>query len=210
MKLILSLLLLAGLVCCAAPSLAESAAALPELPDKLDAIAGASALARGFQARRGADCLTRSAYDFEAESNRIGQDFAGDGEEELYRLTGRRFAVRNFREWLKKHQDECRTNRKEFDWYALLAEMTEFFLTAEIGVRKEFFLRKYFPEVTDELRERFQVYEYLKRELDTFDSVRKAYLDFHSGFTPEQNLKNSADELFPAAMKKGLEKLIAS
>ena len=37
MKLILSLLLLAGLVCCAAPSLAESAAALPELPDKLPA-----------------------------------------------------------------------------------------------------------------------------------------------------------------------------
>ena len=182
----------------------------PELPDKLDAIAGASALARGFQARRGADCLSRSAYDFEAEINRIGQDFTGDGEEELYRLTGRRFAARNFLEWLKKHQDECRTNRKEFDWYALLAEMTEFFLTAEIGVRKEFFLRKYFPEVTEELRERFQVHEYLKRALDTFNSVRKAYLDFHSGFTPERNLKNSADELLPAAVKKGLEKLPAN
>ena len=182
----------------------------PELPDKLDAIAGASALARGFQARRGADCLSRSAYDFEAEINRIGQDFTGDGEEELYRLTGRRFAALNFQEWLKKHQDECRANRKEFEWYILLAEVTVFFLTAEIGLRKEFFLRKYFPEVSDELRERFQVHEYLKRALDTFNSVRKAYLDFHSGFTPEQNLKNSADELLPAALKKGLEKLLAS
>ena len=183
--------------------------AAPELPDKLDAIAGASVLARGFQARRGADCLSRSAYDFEAEINRIGQDFAADGEEELYRLTGRRFAARNFLEWLKEHQDECRTNRKEFDWYALLAEMTEFFLTAEIGVRKEFFLRKYFPEVTEELRERFQVHEYLRKAADSFDRVREDYLNFHAGFTLERNLKNSADELYPATLKKGLENLLA-
>ena len=181
----------------------------PELPDKLDAIAGACSLARGFQARRGADYLTRLPYDFDREIEWIGQDFSGDGEEELYRLAGKRFAALNFLGWLKSRQGECRTNRKEFEWYILLAEMTVFFLTAEIGVRKEFFLRKYFPEVTDELRERFQVYEYLKRALDQFDAVRKAYLDFHSGFTPEPNLKNSADELFPAAMKQGLEKLLA-
>ena len=171
------------------------------LPDKLDAIAGASALARGFQARRGADCLSRSAYDFEAEINRIGQDFAGDGEEELYRLTGRRFAARKFQEWLIKHQGECRTNRKEFEWYQLLAEMTDFFLTAELGVRKEFFLRKYFPEVTEELRERFQVHEYLRCAGESFDTVRKAYLDFHAGFALEPNLRNSAEELFPVALK---------
>ena len=181
----------------------------PELPDKLDAIAGACSLARGFQARRGADCLSRSAYDFEAESNRIGQDFAGDGEEELYRLTGRRFAARNFLEWLKKHQDECRTNRKEFEWYLLLAEMTEFFLTAELGVRKEFFLRKYFPEVTEELRERFQVHEYLRCAAGSFDRVREHYLDFHTGFALEPNLRNSAEELFPPSMKAGLATLFA-
>ena len=182
----------------------------PELPGKLDAIAGACSLARGFQVRRGGDYLMRLPYDFDQEIERIRLDFSGDGEEELYRLTGKRFAALNFLDWLKSRQGDCRTNRKEFEWYILLAEMTVFFLTAEIGVRKEFFLRKYFPEVTGELRERFQVYEYLKRALETFDAVRKAYLDFHSGFTPERNLKNSADELFPAALKKGLEKLPVS
>ena len=87
--------------------------------------------------------------------------------------------------------------------------MTEFFLTAEIGVRKEFFLRKYFPEVTEELRERFQVHEYLRKAADSFDRVRENYLNFHAGFTPERNLKNSADELFPATLKRGLENLLA-
>jgi len=151
----------------------------------------------------------RLPYDFDQEIERIRLDFSGDGEEELYRLTGKRFAAQNFLDWLTLRLGECRTNRKEFEWYILLAEMTVFFLTAEIGVRKEFFLRKYFEELSCELRERFQVYEYLKQALETFDSVRKAYLDFHSGFTPERNLKNSADELFPDALKKGLEKLLA-
>ena len=63
----------------------------PELPDKLDAVAGACSLARGFQARRGDDYLTRLPYDFDQEIERIRQDFSGDGEEELYRLTGKRF-----------------------------------------------------------------------------------------------------------------------
>ena len=183
---------------------------MPELPDKLDAIAGACGLARGFQTRRGADCLTRLPYDFKQEIERIGQDFTGDGEEELYRLTGRRFAALDFLDRLRSLLPSCRTNRKEFEWYILLAEMTVFFLTAEIGLRKEFFLRKYFPEVTEELRERFHVYEYLRKAHDLFDAVRKHYLEFHSGFVPERNLKNSAAELFPVELRDPVRSLTNS
>lgn len=85
--------------------------------------------------------------------------------------------------------------------------MTDFFLTAELGVRKEFFLRKYFPEVTEELRERFQVHEYVRSAAGSFDRVREDYLNFHAGFALEPNLRNSADELFPAALKAGLSTL---
>ena len=70
-----------------------------------------------------------------------------------------------------------------------------------------FFLRKYFPEVTEELRQQFQVHEYLRSAADSFDRVREHYLDFHTGFTLEPNLGNSAQELFPAALKAGLATL---
>ena len=54
------------------------------------------------------------------------------------------------------------------------------------------------------------MHEYLRRAADSFDRVRKDYLDFHAGSALEPNLHNSAQELLPPALKAGLASLFRS
>ena len=182
----------------------------PELPDKLDSIAGTCAFARGFQYRtcHEVNRFSRASYDFEKEVTAVCKDYEGDGEEELYRLIGRRYAARIFMDWLKDHQRRCQKNHLEFEWYILLAEMTLLFLAVDIGIRKDCFVRRYFPSVSKELVERFQVCEYLNKALMSFDTVKQHYQKFHLPYSMERNLANCCEELFPVALKKGLEDFV--
>ena len=47
------------------------------------------------------------------------------------------------------------------------------------------------------------VHEYLRSACGSFDLVREDYLNYHAGFALKPNLRNSSQELFPAALKQG-------
>lgn len=183
----------------------------PELPDKLDAVAGFCSVVPGFQYRKAQSLnrYSRRPYDFEEICANIRKDYEyGDGENELYRLIGKRFAAKTMLEFLEKHQSEVQKNHAEYQWYKLLAEMTVLFYGIEIGLRKALFVERYFPEVTGELLTRFQSTSYLQQALDDFDRVKQLYKDHHAPFAPELNLDNCTKEIFPEALKAGIAQLL--
>ncbi|MBE6356835.1 MAG: hypothetical protein E7058_06940 [Lentisphaerae bacterium] len=180
------------------------------LPDKLDAIAGFCSVIPGFQYRK-AQALNRYArrpYDFAEICGNIRRDYeAGDGENELYRLIGKRFAAVSLLETLKKYEPQVSGNHAEYQWYILLAEMSILFFGIEIGLRKALFVEKYL-EVSPEQLERFQSTTYLRSALENFDRVKELYHAFHAPWTPELNLNNCTEEVFPEALKTGIAGLV--
>ncbi len=171
----------------------------PELPDKLDAISGATAFARGFQFRQKTPLnrYARAAYDFKVELELVRRDYeSADGETELYRLVGRCEAAKNFLEWLDFHRADVRTNSSEYEYTALLAELTVMFLEIDIGIRKDFFMRRYFSEISAETVKRWQSLDYLSRALERWPRLRRKFSDFAANFVPGPLLENYLAELF--------------
>ena len=180
---------------------------IPGLPDKLDSIAGFISTAPGFQYRKAQSLnrYSRRPYDFAEIYSNIRKDYeSADGENELYRLIGKRFAALALLKTLKKHLPEVQKNHAEYQWYILLAEMSAFFQGLEIGLRKMLFVKKYFPQITGELLIQFQVILYLQQALDDFDRIKELYRQTHSGLVPELNLNNCCCEMFPDALKSGI------
>lgn len=185
----------------------------PELPVYLDAIAGATAFAPGFQRRQRhpLNRYDRKEYDFEAELAVVLRDYAEcDGAEELYRLIARRETVRYFAEFLEVNRDKCRRNHAEYEWYRLLAALTEMFLLIDIGIRKECFVRQGSGKVDPKKLDRFQSRRFLREALARWDGLKAEYLRFHREFALEPNLERCADELFAPALKAGVERLCDS
>lgn len=180
------------------------------LPDKLDAISGFCSVAPGFQYRK-AQALNRYArrpYDFAEICRNIRSDYEyGDGENELYRLIGKRFAAVSLLETLEKYESGVSANQAEYQWYILLAEMSILFFGIEIGLRKALFVERYLETSAEQL-ERFQSTSYLRGALENFGRVKKAYFDFHAPWVPELNLRNCTEELFPDALKNGIAELV--
>ncbi len=171
----------------------------PELPDKLDAISGASSFARGFQflQRNPLNRYDRARYDFWEERGLVERDYElADGETELYRLVARCRAAENFREWLEFHRPEVRKDLPEYEWYLLLSELTVLFLEIDIGVRKDLFMRRYFTEITPDTVSRWQSAEYLRRAAEQWPGLRRRFEKFASGYVPAPLLKNYLEEVF--------------
>ncbi|MBO5668433.1 MAG: family 20 glycosylhydrolase [Lentisphaeria bacterium] len=185
---------------------------IPGLPDKLDSIAGFCTVAPGFQYRKAQSLnrYSRRPYDFSEICSNIRRDYdLADGENELYRLIGKRFAAVSLLRVLKKHLPAVSKNHTEYQWYILLAEMTILFFGIEIGLRKFLFVKKYFPEVTPELLEQFQSRTYLQNALDDFDRVKELYRQLHVRWAAELNAENCTQEMFPAALKEGIAGILS-
>ena len=139
----------------------------------------------------------RAAYDFKVELELVRRDYeSADGETELYRLVGRCEAAKNFLEWLDFHRADVRTNSSEYEYTALLAELTVMFLEIDIGIRKDFFMRRYFSEISAETVKRWQSLDYLSRALERWPRLRRKFSDFAANFVPGPLLENYLAELF--------------
>lgn len=183
----------------------------PELPAYLDSIAGLTAFAPGFQSwqRHPLNRYDRAPYNFGQLLRGVLRDYAEcDGEYRMYELVARWKSVQCFAEMLKECRQDCRRNETEFDWYCLLAELTEAFLLMELGVRKECFVRKYFDQVSDEILERFQSRDFLRRALVLMDKAEADFRAFHQPYTNEKCLDRYCQMLFSRELKDGLQKLL--
>ena len=185
----------------------------PELPAYLDSIAGLTAFALGFQSwqKHSLNRYDRAPYDFDQLLRGVLRDYAEcNGEYRLYELVARWKSVQYFEEMLKEYRQDCRRNEPEFDWYCLLAELTETFLLMELGVLKECFVRKYFETVFDEILERFQSREFLRRARTLMDKTEADFQAFYKPYTTEKCLDRYCKMLFNQGLKDGLQKLLES
>lgn len=183
----------------------------PALIDKLDAIAGSTASGCGFQYRKSEEHnrYARAPFDFQQLLNVIRTGYScPEGEKVLYHQVGQLAAVRNLREYLQCIQKHCQRNQKELQWYFLLADLTELFLTIDIALRKECFVIDAFGKPTEAQLERFESRKYAKEALAMWDGVRQNFRDFYGDMTAPRLLDNYCKELFADGLRQGLLGLI--
>ena len=111
---------------------------------------------------------------------------------------------------MRATREKCRRNHAEYEWYRLLAALTEMFLLIDIGIRKECFVRQGSGKVDPKKLDRFQSRRFLREALARWDGLKAEYLRFHREFAMEPNLERCADELFAPALKVGIERLCCS
>jgi len=179
----------------------------PEFPAMLDAIAGSTLAGRGFQLRNGngLNRYDRRPFDFSLYANAIQKSHAsGECIPMLYRQVGQLTAAQRLGELVAEMLPECKRNRKELEWYGLLAKTTELFLTIDIALRKECYVIAAFGTPTPAQILRFESREYARRALKLWDSVVADFKAFHQDITAPGPLERYCQELFPQPLKDGL------
>ena len=185
----------------------------PEFPAMLDAIAGSTLAGRGFQFRNGngLNRYDRRPFEFAGYARAIRDSHdSGEGTPMLYRQIGQLTAAQRLAELVAEMLPNCRRNRKELEWYGLLARTTELFLTIDIALRKECFVTMAFGTPTPEQITRFESRAYARRALELWDGVIDAFRLFHKDIAAAGPLERYCRELFPAALKEGLARFVVA
>ena len=185
----------------------------PQLIDKLDAIAGSTISARGFQFRKSEEHnrYARVPFDFQTIADVIQRGYATtEGALDLYTQVGQLLAARRLRSLVEALLPKCTKNIDEMKWYLLAAELTEFFLTIDIALRKECFVIDAFGTPTPAQIERFESRSYAQEALHKWDDVISKFRRFFQGLTAERTLDNYCRELFPEGLRLGLEDFVAN